>query len=217
MEEKNTKSIFSPLVIILSIIAVIAVCIVAFAVIYPMISQGNSDVNTNETTPQATEEMFVTDIEFEYFDDPLSLVEYIEDWVDFEIIPQNYSYDIYMRPCSADYYVVKPHEHDKIVSYVANVSVKFTSEEFEKLEKQIAKDERFVETLGDLKILIDSPGGSNLYEYKMVYNMDTKEYNTMPDKAGEYSLITVFYDADDHSFTIERFNNKYWKLENRYN
>ena len=217
MEEKSTKNNFKPLVIILSIIAVIAVCIVAFAVIYPMISKNNPDVNANNTTAQATEEKFVTDIEFEYFDDPLALVEYIEDCVDFEIIPEDHNYDITMRPITADYYVVPPEEHDKIASYVANVYVKLTDEEIERLEKQIAKDERFVEYLGDLKILIDSPGGDNLYEYKMVYNMDTKEYNTMPDKAGEYSLITVFYDADDHGFTIERFNNKYWKLENRYN
>lgn len=210
MENNPEQKSYKPLIVILSIACVPLICVVGFLLIYPFYTD-NSTEETQAT--EVTEEKFATDIKFEYFDTPTAFVEYIEDCVGFDFLLDGHNSEIALRPITEDYYFVSPSEHEKIASYVCHVSVEMTEKEIEELENQLAEDERFVETLGDLKILIDSPGGTNLYEYKMVYNMDTKEYNTMPEKAGEYSLITVFYDAGFHEFTIKRFNNKYWKLE----
>ncbi len=205
-EKKSYKSLF----VILIIVGVLLLLGLAFLLIYPTVSADNSIKDTQPT--QATEEKFATDIKFEYFDEPSAFVEYIEECTDF-YFPDSYYTDHFLA-ISDNGGAVPFYEHDMIGSYICTVYLdnlpKDTLAEF---EKQISKDDRFVETLGDLEILIDSSGGSHIYEYKMVYNIDTKEYNTLPDKAGEYSLVTVFYDCDLHIFTVERFNNKYWKLE----
>ena len=160
------------------------------------------------------EKEFVTKIKIENFYDGSDFVEYVEEQIQYEF-PQERTVIVHATVPTVNpfYYALFP---TAINTYEASVvlSIKDLDEdEIEKIEKQLAEDERFSESLGDLKVLIGSPPGTNLYEYKLVYLLDTEEFNTMPDKTGVYSLITVFYDSDMKQFTIERFNNKYWKIE----
>ena len=213
---KSNKKKISKTVLICSFLAITIAGIIGWVFLSPAYKQHLS-ANKNETTAVETTtqpiENFVTDIKFEYFNDESAFVEYIEDCTNYDF-PDNY-YTDYFLAMSDNGGAVPFEKHDMICGYTCTVYMNSLSEnELAEFEKQIAEDERFVENLGDLKILIDSVGGDNLYEYKMVYNMDTNEYNTMPEKAGEYSLITIFYDVDEHYFVISRFNNKYWKLEN---
>lgn len=210
MDKNTNPKAYKPLILILVIMCLFLICTVGLLLIYPMVS---TDDPTQETQPtQATEEKFVTDIEFEYFDDPVDFLNYISVCTDF-YFPEGYTSGA-LEAKDKDSGIVKLDETERIVSYIGNLYYKDLSDEKAAIiEEQIAKDERFIKSLGDLKILIGSVGGDNIYEYKMVYNMDTKEYNTMPDKAGEYSLITIFYEADENYFAVERLNNKYWKLE----
>lgn len=210
MDKNTNPKAYKPLILILVIVCLLLICAVGFTLIYPMISADNSREETQPT--QATEEKFVTNIEFEYFDDPVNFLNYISVCTDF-YFPEGYTSGA-LEAKDKDSGIVKLDETERIVAYIGNLYYKDLSDEkATMIEEQIAKDERFIESLGDLKILISSVGGDNIYEYKMVYNMDTKEYNTMPDKAGEYSLITIFYEADKNYFVVERLNNKYWKLE----
>ena len=160
------------------------------------------------------EKEFVTKVKIENFNDDNDFIEYIEEQIQYEF-PQERAVIVSRNVPTVNpfYHALFPTARNTYEAGVVLSIKDLDEDEIEKIEKQLAEDERFSESLGDLKVLIGSPGGTNLDEYKMVYNMDTKEFNTMPDKAGEYSLITVFYDADLRCFSINRFNNKYWKLE----
>lgn len=208
---KNTNpKAYKSLILILVIVCLLLFCTVGFTLIYPMISADKPREETQATQP--TEEKFVTDIEFEYFDDPVDFLNYISVCTDF-YFTKGYTSGA-LEAKDKDSGIVKLNETERIVEYIGNLYYEdLSGGKATTIREQIEKDERFIESLGDLKILIGSVGGDNIYEYKMVYNMDTKEYNTMPDKAGEYSLITIFYEADDNYFVVKRFNNKYWKVE----
>jgi len=203
-------------VIVIAIIVSILIIIIAGAILYlvykDFLPLNSSKTTVYETSPQQ-EEKFSTNIEFEYFDDANDYIEYIEGQTQYDF-PDGYYTDHFLAANVDGYAVDRLDKHKLIAEYVCDVHLNnIDFDELDKFEKQLTEDERFVESLGDLKVLISSVGGDNIYEYKMVYNMDTKEYNTMPDKAGEYGLITVFYDSDNNYFVINRFNNKYWKLE----
>ncbi len=210
MGNNNEKNSYKTLIAVLSITCALLVLGVGVVICSQFVTP--SPVEPTYNTGPTGIEKFATDIEFEYFDNPKDFVSYIEDQTGYDFLLDRHSNRIKLFCTDKDYGVVDPSEHDKIAEYHAVVRVDLTEKERALLEKQIANDERFVENLGDLKVLIGSVGGDNICEYKMVYNMDTKEFNTMPDMAGEYSLITVFYDVDDNYFSIERFNNKYWNL-----
>lgn len=210
----NTKK--KTIVIVVVSLAVVAITAISGVLLYSLYKDYLSFTSSNNTVNETVsheEERFATEIEFEYFDNSVDFVEYIEEQIQYEFPDVYYEDDLLAT--TEDYYAVTDlSQHELIAEYFYVIHLDdLDSDELEELEKQIAEDDRFIETLGDLKVLIGSPGGTNLDEYKMVYNMDTKEFNTMPDKAGEYSLITVFYDADLRCFSINRFNNKYWKLE----
>lgn len=208
MENNYNKKSYKPLIVILIIAFVLIVFVVSFLLIYPIVLSNNQTQATQPTPTQ--EERFVTDIEFKYFDEPSAFVEYIEEYTNFDF-PDNYYTDHFLGICDNGG-AVPLKKHDMICKYTCTVFLdNLPEDELAEFEKQISEDERFVEHLGDLKILIGS--SSSLHEYTMVYNMDTKEYNTMPDRAGEYSLITISYDTDNHYFVVNRLNNKYWKLE----
>lgn len=207
MNKNNRKPI-----ILVSVVALVAVCSLAFAFVFSQINFENTPLDNNTVVPTVKDEKFVTDIQFEYFYDPADFFNYISDCTDF-YFPKGYTGGK-LSATDKDNYMVELDETDHIVEYGGVLYYDNLSDEKATIiEEQIAEDDRFVENLGDLKVLIGSVGGDNIYEYKMVYNMDTDEYNTMPDKAGEYSLITIFYEADENYFVVNRFNNKYWNLE----
>lgn len=172
-------------------------------------------------TAESTALKHKCEYELELFNDPSDFVRHIEEVTGYDLTPDDNVEGELVIDLSAvdkDIYNIdltdEELDPDVIYKYYCHIKYDKLPEEYiQYIEKQIANDKNFIQSLGDLKIITDSPGGDNISEYKMVYISDTEEYNTMPDVAGEYHVITVYYDMDSHSFSIGEFINKYWALE----
>ena len=198
MDKTKDNSKNKPLVIILFGIAIAVVGIIAFVLAYSHFS-GNNDTK------------HISTIASKVYTNGDDFISHIEDTIGFEFPSDCTTYN---ESKNYDSFSVEINEYHDTVDYFAVVYCDNKSEsELEKIEKQLNNDERFKSSLGDMKKIVDVNGGEVLDEYKLVYVMDTEEFNTLPQRAGEYRLITVWYDADLHTFLVEEYNNNYYKTE----
>ncbi|MBQ4128237.1 MAG: hypothetical protein IJD68_00520 [Ruminococcus sp.] len=196
--EKSKRKTF----IIIAIIFVVV--LIAFLFILLKFSQ-----NHDEKTKVTDSQKHISTVASTHVNSPSEFIEYIEEHINFEFPKDNVTYDL--TSYTENKVPLPPYFGTPKYHCVIKLN-KLSEKEIESIEKQLEEDERFIETLGDLKVLIRSVGGDNLDEYKMVYIMDTQEFNTMPDKAGKYNFIKVAYDADLRIFSVSRFSNNYWNL-----
>lgn len=77
-------------------------------------------------------------------------------------------------------------------------------------EERIKDDDRWLTTVpNELHGLT-----SNVYnppDYTLIYNVDTDEYNSSPEKSDSYLFINLFYDADSNQLKIVEYNLDYVK------
>lgn len=82
----------------------------------------------------------------------------------------------------------------------------------EAFEKQIATDNRWLATLLNDLIGIASPFGDyGFYDYTLIFNVDTSEYNTLPQENGTFKFISLLYRAEDNQMVIVVYQIDYIK------
>lgn len=62
------------------------------------------------------------------------------------------------------------------------------------------------EITSDLKLLLPSQLRSDDDAYFSIYNMSTAQYNTLPEKSGDYEIYAMKYDKSDKQLEIHKFN-----------
>ena len=82
----------------------------------------------------------------------------------------------------------------------------------EDFEKQLANDERWLYSVSNDLIGITSPMNDyGIYDYVLVYNVDTGEYNTLPNNSGKYRFINILYRLEENQMKIVEYDIDYVK------
>lgn len=90
--------------------------------------------------------------------------------------------------------------------------VYFEERSVEVFEKQLAADEKWLETLPNDLIGISAPYFEHsAYDYQLIYNTDTAEYNTLPDTDGTFHFISILYHAKSNQMKIIEYDIDYVK------
>ena len=97
--------------------------------------------------------------------------------------------------------------------YIRSTSdIYFDQSAVEEFEKQIATDDRWLSTLPNDLIGISSPfSDSDMYDYYLIYNMDTSEYNTLPQNNGTFRFINILYITETKQMRIIEYDIDYIK------
>ena len=88
--------------------------------------------------------------------------------------------------------------------------VYFEVEESEAFEKAIAKDRRWLSSVSNslLGLATDQKDPESA-DYFLLYNEQTEEFNTVPEKEGVYRFINLFYDCENHTLQIVEYELEY--------
>ena len=85
----------------------------------------------------------------------------------------------------------------------------FAVEEF---EKQLASDNKWLSTVSSDMVGITSPMNDfGMYDYILIYNVDTSECNTLPSKSGNFRFINILYRLEDNQMKIVEYDIDYVK------
>ena len=205
MDKNTNKKSNKPLIIILSVVCLLLSCAVVFLLISPTLDLKNNDTKDDKHVSTVVSKIHTNSNDF---------ISHIEDVTRIDI-PDSYSTTYQVKGLKGESFEFKVNQTHKTIDYSVDLYFKnATEEELENLENMLAEDKRFKSSLGDMKKIVDIDGGEVLSEYKLVYVMDTKKFNTLPDKSGEYRIITIYYDTDLQVLEIKEYNNYYYKAEN---
>lgn len=94
------------------------------------------------------------------------------------------------------------------------IDVYYGKENLDKLENSIENSENWIlskKIKSELKIFIPSSFYSNDDVYYSIYNMTTREYNTLPDSSGDYEIYAMKYNKLDKHLEIHKFVMPYIK------
>lgn len=96
-------------------------------------------------------------------------------------------------------------------SYVHYFShVYFGRDTAKAFEKQLAADAKWLAELPKPLVGIASPMNDHpFYDYILIYNVDTHQYNALPTEEGTYRFITLQYDLDEDSLSIVEYDLEY--------
>lgn len=79
-------------------------------------------------------------------------------------------------------------------------------------EKQLAKDDKWLSSVSNDLIGITSPMNDyGFYDYVLIYNVDTAEYNTLPNDNGKYRFINILYRLEENQMRIVEYDIDYVK------
>lgn len=79
-------------------------------------------------------------------------------------------------------------------------------------EKQLAKDDKWLSSVSNDLIGITSPMNDyGIYDFVLVYNVDTCEYNTLPNRNGKYRFINILYRLEENQMKIVEYDIEYVK------
>ena len=79
-------------------------------------------------------------------------------------------------------------------------------------EKQLAKDNKWLSSVSNDLIGITSPMNDyGFYDYVLIYNVDTTEYNTLPKDSGKYRFINILYKLEENQMKIVEYDIDYVK------
>ncbi len=82
----------------------------------------------------------------------------------------------------------------------------------ENFEKHIETDEKWLSAIPNDLIGITSPFvSSSYYDYVLIYNTDTSEYNTLPQNSGTFNFISVHYNLEENEMAITEYDIDYVK------
>lgn len=103
--------------------------------------------------------------------------------------------------------------YDDKIEYTI-IDVYYGKENLDKLENSIENSENWIlskKIKSELKIFIPSSFYSNDDVYYSIYNMTTREYNTLPDSSGDYEIYAMKYNKLDKHLEIHKFVMPYIK------
>ena len=90
--------------------------------------------------------------------------------------------------------------------------VYFEKSQVEEFEEQIATDERWLSVMPNELIGIASPfGDTGMYDYALIYNVDTSEYNELPQDNGTFRFINILYNEKHNQMKIIEYDIDYIK------
>ncbi len=79
-------------------------------------------------------------------------------------------------------------------------------------EKQLAKDDKWLSFVSnDLIGITSSLNDYGFYDYILIYNVDTTEYNTLPKDSGKYRFINILYRLEENQMKIVEYDIDYVK------
>ena len=77
-------------------------------------------------------------------------------------------------------------------------------------EKQLAKDDKWLSSVSNDLIGITLPiNDYGFYDYVLIYNVDTAEYNTPPNSSGKYRFINILYRSEKNQIKIVEYDIDY--------
>lgn len=97
--------------------------------------------------------------------------------------------------------------------YIYSVSdVYFDDSVAKKYEKQLAADDKWLSSIPSDLIGITSPFSDyGVYDYNLIYNVDTSEFNALPQNSGTYRLINILYRSSGNYMRIVEYSIDYVK------
>ena len=79
-------------------------------------------------------------------------------------------------------------------------------------ERQFAMDDKWLSSVPNHLIGITSPAYNyGTYDFVLVYNVDTGEYNTLPNRNGKYRFINILYKLEENQMEIVEYDIEYVK------
>ncbi len=97
--------------------------------------------------------------------------------------------------------------------YIYSTSeIYFDNSAVKEFEKQLATDDRWLSSISSNMICITSPiNDYGIYDYVLIYNLDTSEYNTLPSNSGNFRFINILYRLEDNQMKIVEYDIDYVK------
>ena len=96
---------------------------------------------------------------------------------------------------------------------VSSVSeIYFKEDAVEDFEKNLPDDPKWLSKIPGALIGVTSHYSEKpMYDYFLIYNKSTKEFNKLPDKSGTYEFINLFYDTEHNKMKIVEYSIEYNK------
>ena len=97
--------------------------------------------------------------------------------------------------------------------YIYSVSdVYFDDTAVEEFEQQLASDEKWLPSVPNALVgIISSMSNYGSYDYILIYNVDTSEFNTLPRESGTFRFINILYSSEDNKMQIIEYSIDYAK------
>jgi len=90
--------------------------------------------------------------------------------------------------------------------------IHFDDSAVEDFEKQLANDDKWLTYIpNDLIGITSSLNDYDLYDYALIYNVDTAKFNTLPSRSGKYRFINILYELDKKRMRIVEYDIYYTK------
>ncbi len=91
-------------------------------------------------------------------------------------------------------------------------TVEMTNVTSESFRSRILRDDRWLKEIPTMLIGITSDYCTHpYYEYALIYNVDTGEYNTLPSESGTYRFINIVFSAERDSLMVVDYEIEYTK------
>ena len=82
----------------------------------------------------------------------------------------------------------------------------FEDSAVEVFEKELSENNKWLKTISNNMLGITSSYAQSLaFDYTLIYNIDTSEYNTLPSDSGMYRFINLLYDSDLNQMIIVEY------------
>lgn len=97
--------------------------------------------------------------------------------------------------------------------YIYSTSdIYFDNSAVESFEQHLATEDKWLSSVSNDLIGITSPMNDyGIYDYVLVYNVDTAEYNTLPNNSGKYRFINILYRLEENQMEIVEYDIDYVK------
>lgn len=103
----------------------------------------------------------------------------------------------------------KPLNSGEILYYSSDVY--FEEDVASIFEKQLSTDEKWLYSVPNELIGITSSLGSDSYDYELIYNADTYEFNALPDQSDTYHFLNILYNEEYNHMLIIEYDINYVK------
>lgn len=101
-------------------------------------------------------------------------------------------------------------DSSEYIYYISDIF--FDTSVVDEFKKNIITDNRWLSPIPSNLIGITSPFSNyNIYDYVLIYNIDTSEYNALPNDSGTFRFINILYRSEDNQMRIVEYDIDYVK------